>query len=452
MTGLKNFFLLASIIGCGLLSSDHSKAADIEISNSNLCKVKIRGPILKGDLKVFKELANAVFDDFGSESTASHMVCLDSPGGSFVEGIKIARYFYETGVGTVIDDGAICLSSCATIFMMGKAEGDEVSFINRKLHIRGTLGFHRPKLSIPTDTSAKVDISEVLAVYNIAADTLSDFVQLANSTSPWSTKPMVKADLIERMFATTGEGMFFIDTVEKAYRWDIDIFGMVDEGFSHASKAYYACENVLQLENNLFEENLNYVRENLQNWGKNLVTSITPNGKTTEYAIFSNKAGYVSAGCVLVVNDDGAMFCGHDENSGVQIGVCSLRDDGDVSPYDLYTFRPLPNFIGWPPKEKLTNLATEFRDKPTLLTCKVYSSTGTLLDEEQCSSEVQVNAGNDGTVESVYHFTWPSGNKTALTVNDDRVWINGNPAESDPGIRGICFRNLSSRNSFCYSL
>ncbi len=93
------------------------------------------------------QIAATEFNGFDGESSSADTICLNSPGGSVLEGVKLAKQFYKQGVGTVIPAGAECHSMCAILFMMGIAQGPEVSFVNRKLHVTGTLGFHRPIVS-----------------------------------------------------------------------------------------------------------------------------------------------------------------------------------------------------------------------------------------------------------------------------------------------------------------
>lgn len=108
-----------------------SLAATFSVSRDpDVCKLVMSGAIEQGDLQRFIANAGLVFipEDEVGESTAANTVCLDSPGGSYVEGIKLAKHFYETGVGTVIRDGMECDSACALMFMMGRAKGTRGRF------------------------------------------------------------------------------------------------------------------------------------------------------------------------------------------------------------------------------------------------------------------------------------------------------------------------------------
>jgi hypothetical protein len=66
-------------------------------------------------------------------------LCLNSPGGDYREGLRVAGYLMEKSVGTAVAEGGECYSACAIIFMGGTFpwKGE----LNRYLHVRGILGF-----------------------------------------------------------------------------------------------------------------------------------------------------------------------------------------------------------------------------------------------------------------------------------------------------------------------
>jgi len=193
-----------------------SNAATIGKSDSSNCVMVIRGEIVQGDFDKFVALAKVLLPGNDGESTSRDTVCLDSPGGKLAEGVKFAKYFYHDGVGTVIDDGQECYSACAIMFMMGTATGDEVAFANRKLHVGGKLGFHRPFADIPSGTA--IDSGALRFAYAAAFSSALDLIAVANSKSPWSSQPMMKPDLIQGMLQHIGNDMLMIDTVDKVGR------------------------------------------------------------------------------------------------------------------------------------------------------------------------------------------------------------------------------------------
>ena len=48
-------------------------------------------------------------------------LCLNSRGGSYEEGLAIAKFLTESTVGTALTPNAVCASACALVFMAGSA-------------------------------------------------------------------------------------------------------------------------------------------------------------------------------------------------------------------------------------------------------------------------------------------------------------------------------------------
>ncbi|KHQ54222.1 hypothetical protein [Mameliella alba] len=73
-------------------------------------------------------------------------LCLDSPGGSFPEGLDLATYLGETGISTHVAAQDSCLSTCALAFLGGTqfwAEDGLPSNRSRSMHVTATLGYTR---------------------------------------------------------------------------------------------------------------------------------------------------------------------------------------------------------------------------------------------------------------------------------------------------------------------
>lgn len=233
-----------------------ASAATIAPADSDRCRILVSGEILEGDFERFLRVAEAAFAGFDGESMSKDVVCLDSPGGSLSEGAKFARHFYKNGVGTVIDDAQECYSACAVIFMMGLAEGPEVRFTNRRLHVNGRLGFNRPYMAPAVD--GQISTLALSVAYDAAIQHTLDLIEIANSKPPWSSAAMMESDLLQAMLAHVGNDMFMIDTVDKAGRWEIDLIGLPELGMLTEEQAFYACENALQWQSGTTKENIAY--------------------------------------------------------------------------------------------------------------------------------------------------------------------------------------------------
>ena len=272
-----------------------ASAAKIEKSKTDLCVVSIVGKIEPGDFEKFLAVAKVNFPGSDPATTEADTVCLDSPGGSLAEGVKFARYFYKEGVGTVIAEGQECYSACAIMFMMGKAEGsEELTFINRKLHVHGKLGFHRPYLKI--DLEEPINSKVLPDVYDGALQSALDLVAIANGPAPLSSSPMVKSDLIQLMLEHIGEDVLLIDTVDKAARWDIELIGVAPQKYLSEEQAYYSCQNSLQWRTGLTKDDIKYTPKTASEYESEI--SRIRSGKGIAYHVVGQNAGYFEAGCV----------------------------------------------------------------------------------------------------------------------------------------------------------
>ncbi len=100
-----------------------AQAATIVIQSDKLyfedepgCTVKLTGEIVDGDLATLK----AAFARGGNGSdTLAGYLCLNSPGGSYQEGLRIADWMLSQAISTVVQAKDICFSACAIIFMTG---------------------------------------------------------------------------------------------------------------------------------------------------------------------------------------------------------------------------------------------------------------------------------------------------------------------------------------------
>lgn len=185
-----------------------------------ICNVALEGPIVRGDLDLLKQLLAPLRPD-----TFDHTprLCLDSPGGSYSEGLAIAQYLMENNVGTAIAGGAKCYSACSLIFMGGTFPWK--GQINRFLHAGGVLGFHAPYIpdrNKPGEAPAMVDEGEVRAAFSDGIRAMSSFMQMGVGNEVKRIVP----ELMAEMMAQGPDQFFYVDTVGKAIRFRIGLFGI----------------------------------------------------------------------------------------------------------------------------------------------------------------------------------------------------------------------------------
>lgn len=217
-----------------LIQTGRSAEITIMPQNDYGCIVQLDGIIEKGDVDKLVRLTSS-HDSYSSdiryfpgqglasrsanprEDHLLHSICLNSPGGSISEALKLVRYM-DGALGTLVPANSICESACALVFMAGSAltGAEDYTQINRKLHAGAKLGFHAPSLNIPDGDYTKEAVTRAwdLAVRNIAL--IKEQQDLLN----------IPSSLLVHMLKTPSSEMFYIDTVGKAIRWNIMLSGL----------------------------------------------------------------------------------------------------------------------------------------------------------------------------------------------------------------------------------
>jgi hypothetical protein len=324
---------------------------------------------------------------------------------------------------------------------MGRAVGSEVSFINRKMHINAMLGFHRPSLRLQDDDA--YGSRDIEASYDMAVTSVVDYIVLANKTAPWSSQPMVHSDLVERIFATPGDDIFFIDTVEKAARWDIELLGVTIPTAIDEERAYYACENALQWKVALHETPLDFVGLNLNAYSAYSNRQLTEIGQ--RFSVTSSKAGYASAGCMVDFTEQRLRICGEDEYTGTTFGAGSCSADATAG------FEWVSPLALWRPDTKLNQINDPWLPQLKRGTCQIHTAAGVLTDNEICLVGVSFQyAGNEVVVAKT--FSWPSGSRTVVRSYGPNHLINDDVAESSY-VQGqdACYVNQRTGNRLCFN-
>lgn len=447
---------LVAFIGLVLLQASSALSAEIRKSTRETCVLSLEGEIVSGDFSRLVDIAAGEFFGVDGESSARDTICLNSPGGNVTEGVKLAELFYKNGVGTVIDEGAECYSMCAIMFMMGIAQGPEVTFVNRKLHITGKLGFHRPYLALKEETL--ISTKALAVAHDAALEDMSKIMLLANNPVPWSNSTMMRPDLIQEMLRHTGGDLFYIDTVEKAGRFEIELTGLPAQSNSPEERAYYACENSFHWQVGLMKEpvDVRKFKKPVTQDGSVVKLLKTSNG-TRYYFVTSSDAGYSEAGCVIAVGIDGLQGCGYNGMYNVLLGqgACTVENfnERSWSISQLASYRPgltLPELAGVVSNPNSSPLPIV--GAKVLATCAVFSKTGE-KEIEPCEASLTINVIVDNRRSDRYEFLWPTGNKTILARDGELFTINGKPSiPYSDGDFTLCALNSETRNRFCFRL
>lgn len=448
--------LPAVLIAFLCFASSQAYGATITKSENDLCVLKLEGEILAGDFDQFQRLAAIEFKGVDGESSSADTICLNSPGGSLLEGVRLAEHFYKNGVGTVIGEDAECYSICAIMFMMGIAQGPEVNFANRKLHITGRLGFHRPYLAL--DSDELVSARALPVAHDMALESIMKILILANNHVPWSNSTMMRPDLVQAMLTHIGNDLYYIDTVEKAGRFEVELFGYETPKSLTEEQAYYACENAFHWQVGLIGKDTDYqalVKTYSEfNGGTPIVEPLQDKGGLKIFSVTSGDAGYSEAGCLIGYKDDYVQGCGYNGMYNVSVGQgeCTVENFDDRSVY-------ISRLATYQPSLAIAELG---RSRPQIFEAAVGAAVRAIcvvispdnaVEQEPCTGSISENIVIAGKRADRFEFTWPTGNKTIVMRDGDNFSVNGKPAFLFPDERyTLCAVNTESKNRFCFKM
>lgn len=205
-------------------------------------KVHVEGEIVPGDLAGLVDVLSAIDGFEEGFWDGGTVLLLNSPGGSYHEGIEIGRMVREKGIGTRVPAGAECYSACAIVFMHGTSKADGEEWLNRSLSPKGLLGFHAPYLVLPEDVVPSRGMVE--ASYSAAMTSIAALVESAGH--------IFSEELLMKMLMTPADDMLMVETIADALLWKIALDGGPAPLTSlMQSQMLMACQTFDDLENDL---------------------------------------------------------------------------------------------------------------------------------------------------------------------------------------------------------
>lgn len=258
---------------------------------------------------------------------------------------------------------------------------------------------------------------------------------------------MMKPDLIQKMLQHIGDDMFMIDTVDKVGRWDIELIGLGEPSILSEEQAFYACENSLQWQNGLTDEDITYAKVSESSKGNRRSQLVGGTKSETAYQVEGLAAGYALEGCTISLKEDALFACGIDEYSDARLG----QGECDSSNFEARG-SVIKKISVFNPSTAITALRSGTASEPirsAAARCFVFKETQ-VIDNEPCQLVTIGEAEVKGRPASVTHYLWPSGSKTVLVRFGDSFEINGVlTTKRVIAHRGDCYLNSVTSNDFC---
>jgi hypothetical protein len=220
------------LVGLALLiSALQAQSAEVGPGASPGCQLKLEGPIEAGD----SEKLSVAFDKFRTEESifsSNVSLCLNSLGGNYDEALKLITIVLKRmNVTTVVDKGAECYSACAFLFLAGNAQRSEDGELapDRTLDVRATLGFHAPYLESDTTEATMLN-------FRRGVNAIAKLLEI-------DRRELFPRGLLAKALQVEPHSLLYVDTIEKAGVWSINLKGYKPPTALTARMLDQACRN-----------------------------------------------------------------------------------------------------------------------------------------------------------------------------------------------------------------
>ncbi len=199
------------------------------------CSYKFSGRVEPGDAAKIEAL-----DTFGSVGAS---LCLDSPGGSLPEGIRMFNTIWDKQIHTRVMNGDTCESACAVAWLGGgtiQGTYDPEVVASRSIESGAVLGFHAPSLNLPKGGSyASEQVEKAFAIALTSAEGLFDIKLITKKANVDALNDFLYARILE----TPGDSMFRIGSVAEALMSNVLVIGVQAPEKILKSNLMHLCEN-----------------------------------------------------------------------------------------------------------------------------------------------------------------------------------------------------------------
>ncbi|ASP18971.1 hypothetical protein ANTHELSMS3_00246 [Antarctobacter heliothermus] len=197
------------------------------------CTYKFTGQVAPGDTRKI-----AALNTYGS---AGASLCLDSPGGSLPEGIKMFNEIWNSQMHTRVVAGDTCESACAIAWLGGGVQEGTLAirFASRSIEPGGVLGFHAPRLDLPVGTTYPAE--DVEKAFRIALKSAEDYFRIKQTTD--DSVDALNDFLYARILETPGDSMFRIQSLAEALMANVEVTAVKAPETLRKANLIYLCEN-----------------------------------------------------------------------------------------------------------------------------------------------------------------------------------------------------------------
>lgn len=224
----------AAVLSTPALPADISVGSLRQLGGYPVLTIHLTGQIAPGDAQTVRRIVDqhrTVPSSFAGPQTIIH---LSSPGGSFSEGIQLARLFREKAIQTHVPSDSVCASACAIAFLGGAIVGEEENtFVSRSIAPKAKLGFHAPYLEIQRGQYGRETVE---AAYFVAVRSIGELISLADDLS-------ISPALLPRFLTRGPDELEVIRTADDLGRFRVQLEPQQAPPYLTRSMIANACRN-----------------------------------------------------------------------------------------------------------------------------------------------------------------------------------------------------------------
>ena len=210
---------LAALLAA-LLTSTAATAGEWQVVDGDPyqgCQFRFTGQILPGDLTGFLE-------ELAASPAIAPRICLNSEGGSLAEVYRFIQTEGRPYFATRVESGAVCLSSCALLFMFGETFGANSPSPSREMEPGARLGFHSPFIA-----PGQADQAAAEDAFRVALE-VSKLLVDSSYRSLTTAGPALPPELVALVLGTPADQMAYVDRLGELGLLGIDLVARPEDG------------------------------------------------------------------------------------------------------------------------------------------------------------------------------------------------------------------------------
>lgn len=221
------FCVLAASLAFAIQEGSLANAATV-LAATGPCSMKLDGAIRQGDNVQLKEMLEK------ASSNSKMVLCLNSPGGSYNEALALIDVILGANhiIATMVPKGSHCYSACSLVFLAGHRD-ESKDQPDRRLDASSILGFHGPYIK-----PGEKDYDPILV-----ARAYREGVKAIGRLMGMARGQLFPDSLLSIGLEKGPEEFFYIDTVDKAGKWNVAVVGTTPLRIANRKSIFRACAN-----------------------------------------------------------------------------------------------------------------------------------------------------------------------------------------------------------------